>query len=87
MLETYGLLAEVRVHEPPGWEWGMKNLCGGLWLIGTVVEWSPLPNWRSAARFPLTTFSGQSYKQFTIVIYDSRIVIWGNFKSGMTLES
>ena len=30
---------------------------------------------------------GQSYKQFTIVIYDSRVVIWGNFKSGMTLES
>ena len=31
--------------------------------------------------------SGQSYKQFTIVIYDSRVVIWGNFKSGTTLES
>ena len=33
------------------------------------------------------TPSGQSYKQFTIVIYDSRVVIWGNFKSGTTLES
>ena len=31
--------------------------------------------------------SGQSYKQFTIVIYDSRVVIWGNFKSNTTLES
>ena len=32
-------------------------------------------------------FSGQSYKQFTLVIYDSRVVIWGIFKSGTTLES
>ena len=30
--------------------------------------------------------SGQSYKQFTIVIYNSRVVIWGNFKSCTTLE-
>ena len=30
--------------------------------------------------------SGQSYKGSTIVNYDSRVVIWGNFKSGMTLE-
>ena len=26
-------------------------------------------------------------KHFTIVIYDSRVVIWGVFKSGTTLES
>ena len=31
--------------------------------------------------------SGQSYKQFALVIYDSRVVIWGIFKSGTTLES
>ena len=31
--------------------------------------------------------SGQSYKHFTIVIYDPRVVIWGIFKSGTTLES
>ena len=31
--------------------------------------------------------SGQSYKHFTLVIYDSRVVIWGIFKSGTTLES
>ena len=31
--------------------------------------------------------SGQSYKASTIVIYDSRVVTWGIFKSGMTLES
>ena len=32
-------------------------------------------------------FSGQSYKTFTLVNYNSRVVIWGIFKSGMTLES
>ena len=31
--------------------------------------------------------SGQSYKQFMLVNYDSRVVIWGIFKSGTTLES
>ena len=30
--------------------------------------------------------SGQSYKQLTLVIYESRVVIWGIFKSGTTLE-
>ena len=30
---------------------------------------------------------GQSYKQFTLVIYESGVVIWGIFKSGTTLES
>ena len=29
---------------------------------------------------------GQSYKHFTIVIYDPRAVIWSIFKSGRTLE-
>ena len=31
--------------------------------------------------------SGQSNKHFTLVIYESRVVIWGIFKSGTTLES
>ena len=31
--------------------------------------------------------SGQSYKHFTLVNYNSRVVIWGIFKSGTTLES
>ena len=31
--------------------------------------------------------SGQSYKQFTLVIYNSIVIIWGIFKSGTTLES
>ena len=30
---------------------------------------------------------GKSYKGSMIVNYDSRVVIWGNFKSGTTLES
>ena len=30
---------------------------------------------------------GQSYKHFRLVNYDSRVVIWGIFQSGMTLES
>ena len=29
---------------------------------------------------------GQSYKQFTLIIYESRVVIWGIFKSVMSLE-
>ena len=33
-----------------------------------------------------TATRGQSYKQFTLVIYDSRVVIWGIFQSGTTLE-
>ena len=30
---------------------------------------------------------GQCYKQFALVTYESRVVIWGIFKSGTTLES
>ena len=30
---------------------------------------------------------GQSYKHFMLVNYDSRVVIWGIFQSGTTLES
>ena len=33
------------------------------------------------------TSCGQSYKHFTLVNYDSRVVIWGIFQSGTTLES
>ena len=35
----------------------------------------------------IDVISGQSYKASTIVNYDSRVVIWGIFKSGTTLES
>ena len=37
--------------------------------------------------YRLYNTSGQSYKHFTLVNYDSRVVIWGIFQSGMTLES
>ena len=30
--------------------------------------------------------SGQSYKHFTLVNYNSGVIIWGIFQSGMTLE-
>ena len=30
---------------------------------------------------------GQSYKHFMIINYNSRVIIWGIFKSGTTLES
>ena len=30
----------------------------------------------------LRQICGQSYKHFTLVNYDSRVVIWGIFKSG-----
>ena len=30
---------------------------------------------------------GQYYKHFTLINYDSRVVIWGIFQSGTTLES
>ena len=33
------------------------------------------------------TNCSQTYKAFTLVIYDSRVIIWGIFKSGSTLES
>ena len=36
---------------------------------------------------PEMAYCVQSYKSSTIVNYDSRVVIWGIFKSGTTLES
>ena len=48
-----------------------------LWVCTETTESKPVK---------LET-SGQSYKQFTLVIYDPRVVIWSVFQSGMTLES
>ena len=31
--------------------------------------------------------SGQSYKHFTLVNFNSRVILWGIFQSGTTLES
>ena len=33
--------------------------------------------------FLATRTSGQSYKHFTLINYDSRVVIWGIFQSGL----
>ena len=30
---------------------------------------------------------GQSYKKFMLISYESKVVIWGIFQSGRTLES
>ena len=41
----------------------------------------------SAITYNLGSTCGQSYKHFTLVNYDSRVVKWGIFQSGTTLES
>ena len=43
-------------------------------------------NKRKWLRTSLRQTCGQSYKWFTLAIYDSRVVIWSIFKSGTTLE-
>ena len=35
------------------------------------------------SHFKPSVCCGQSYKHFTLVNYYSRVVIWGNFKTGM----
>ena len=42
---------------------------------------------RGFIRLATGEFCGQSYKQFTLIIYNSRVIIWRIFKSGTTLES
>ena len=54
--------------------------------IQTLVQ-IPLPHAERLQTAWSTLTSGQSYKHFTLVNYDSRVVIWGIFQSGMTLES
>ena len=39
-----------------------------------------------ARRCPKAGACGQSYKHFTLVNYDSRVVLWGIFQSGTTLD-
>ena len=62
-----------------------KQACNTLCLGRTVNGMSNKPK----KVFPspvMGTTSGQSCKQFTLVINESRVVIWGIFKSGTTLE-
>ena len=56
----------------------IKNLDPTLTLV--VVMGSPM------LMDPPPATSRKSYKTFTLVNYDSRVVIWGIFKSGTTLE-
>ena len=42
---------------------------------------------RFGMRSKVPEICGQSYKQFTIIIYDPRVVIWAIFGSGMPLDS
>ena len=43
--------------------------------------------YRGFQTYKIIYSSGQYYKHFTLVNYDSRVVIWGIFQSGTTLES
>ena len=56
----------------------IHQVCGtGIWTHD-ILDMSLLPK-------PLEP--GQSYKGSTIVNYGSRVIIWGIFKPGTTLES
>ena len=56
-------------------------------VVGYIPSFLPyvLGEWRIV--FTFKYFCGQSYKHFMLVNYDSRVVIWGIFQSGTTLES
>ena len=58
-----------------------------LWSLMKSPSWSPCETVTYKANNIWKETSGQSYKGSTIVNYDSRVIIWGNFKSGTTLES
>ena len=49
-------------------------------------EWECFKEPAIGKAFRLVYTSDQSYKQFMLVIYKSRVKICGIFKSGMTLE-
>ena len=59
-----------------GFEFESWHIC----LLGNNCD-------RVGGRAVASNTSGQSYKHFMLVNYDSRIVIWGIFQSGTTLES
>ena len=56
----------------------------GIFSDGSSVLLSKAPMY--IVEMSKAEVSGQSYKQLTLVIYESRVVIWGIFKSGTTLE-
>ena len=65
-----------------GFERNITAAAGIAALVGIQINTEKVKHISAVA---LT--SGQSYKPFTIVNYDSRVVLWGIFKSGTTLES
>ena len=52
------------------------KISDGVWLLSSDNECREQSTLENGINF-LT--SGQSYKQFTIIIYDSRVVIWAIF--------
>ena len=64
--------------QPPGEHW--LDVLTSIWIVSYTCR-------DMGTGEPSYLFSGQSYKTITLVNYDSRVLIWGIFKSGMTLES
>ena len=68
----------------------MSLFSRNLWLVSDC-KISDIKNGRmhflDEVGLYLTVACDWSDKQFTLVIYESRVVIWGRFKSGTTLES
>ena len=60
-----------------------KNVRG----LGKIIVAKGFKNFSSSITSESEKISDQSYKQFMLVIYDSRVVRWGIFKSATTLES
>ena len=69
--------------------WNMEVVA---YLAGPSVRYLELKS-STTASYPLLrglkmySLCDQSYKHFTLINYDSRVVIWGIFQSGTTLES
>ena len=58
--------------------YNFTNLCAYLWSKSGIKLLTYKRLWNGL-------LSGQSYKYFMLVNYDSRVVIWGIFLSGTTL--
>ena len=62
-------------------------MCFSGWGIYLLNIWGCVNHIRLILMPAKNAPCGQSYKHFTLVNYDSRVVIWGIFQSGTTLES
>ena len=64
-----------------------RNCKGKIFRILTLPNVLNLSIWeKSTKHWNVHQTSGQSYKHFMLVNYNSRVVIWGIFQSGATLE-